>query len=169
MSEVNITGLADLQKFLDQLPAKMEANIMRSALRAGANTIKAEAQRQLASNGSVKTGILSKGLKVSTRAKRGTVTASVKALGKHSHIARWIEFGTAAHAITSKNKGFLKFAGGIYKAVNHPGMKPRPFMRPAIDSQSAAAVVAVGEAIKKRLTKQGLDATGVDVEADSNN
>ena len=34
MSSIRVTGLADLQKFLDTLPAKMETNIMRGALRA---------------------------------------------------------------------------------------------------------------------------------------
>jgi hypothetical protein len=38
-------------------------------------------------------------------------------------------------------------------------------MRPALDGKAGEALVAVGEAIKKRLTKQGLDASGVDLEA----
>jgi HK97 gp10 family phage protein len=161
---VHVKGLAELQKFLDELPAKIERNIMRGALRAGANVIKEEAKQQLASNGSVKTGELQRGLKVSTRAKAGTVTASVKAKGKHQYIAHMIEFtGAAPHVINPKKGKAVTFGGRMFKAINHPGFKPRPFMRPALDGKAGAALVAVGEAIKKRLTKEGIDATDIEI------
>jgi HK97 gp10 family phage protein len=163
----NIKGFDELQNMLDSLPAKLEANVMRGALRQGANVIKAEAQQNLVSNGNVKTEELSRGLKVSTRLKGGKVTASVKAKGKHGYIARWIEFtGAAPHIIKGKNGKALAFAGGVYKAINHPGFKPKPFMRPALDGKASAALVAVGEAIKKRLTKQGLNAADIDIEVE---
>lgn len=157
----NVTGLKELQAFLDQLPAKIEANIMRSALRAGANVVLAEVKINVPE----KTGVLKAGLKVGTRSRRGVVTATVKAGGKHGHLAKWIEFGAAAHFIKPKTAKSLFFAGLMRDGVDHPGIKPKPFMRPALDSQSQAALLAVGEAIKKRLTKQGLDASGVDLEA----
>lgn len=156
----NVTGLKELQAFLDRLPAKMEANIMRAALRQGANVVRDEAQ----ANAPVKSGVLKAGLKVSTRSRRGVVTASVKVGGKHAFLARWLEYGTAAHFIKPKKAKSLFFAGLFRDGVDHPGFAPRPFMRPALDSQSQAALLAVGEAIKKRLTKQGLDASGVDLE-----
>lgn len=162
MSElVNVRGLSELQAFLDQLPAKMEANIMRAALRQGANVVKAEAM----ANVPVKSGVLKAGLKVSTKSRRGVVTATVKAGGKHAYLARWIEYGTAAHFIKPKNARSLFFAGLMREGVDHPGSAPKPFLRPALDSQAQAAVMAVGEAIKARLTRQGLDASGVELEA----
>lgn len=165
MADVNVKGLSDLQKFLDQLPAKIERNIMRAALRQGANVIKAEAQQQLASHGNVKTEELSKGLKVSTRSKGGRVSASVKTRGKHAYIARWIEFtGAAPHIIKAKTGKALSFGGGVFAAINHPGFTAKPFMRPALDGKAGAAVVAVGEAIKKRLTKSGIDAAAVEID-----
>lgn len=160
MSElVHVRGLKELQAFLDTLPAKMEANIMRSALRQGANVVKDEAKANVA----VKSGLLRDGLKVSTRSRRGVVTASVKAGGKHAYLARWIEYGTAAHKIAPKKAKSLFFGGIFAEGVDHPGSAPKPFMRPALDTQSQAALVAVGHAIKKRLTKQGLSGAG-DVE-----
>ena len=48
MSDVKVKGLAELQAALDGLPAKIEANIMRGALRAGANVIRAEAKGTVA-------------------------------------------------------------------------------------------------------------------------
>ena len=161
MADPHVKGLAELQAFLNQLPAKMEANIMRAALRQGANVVKAEAQ----ANVPVKSGLLKAGLKVSTRNRRGTVTAAVKAGGKHGFIAKWIEFGTAAHFIKPKTAKSLFFAGLFSEGVDHPGARPKPFLRPALDSRAQAALQAVGEAIKKRLTKAGLNASGVDLDA----
>lgn len=165
MTTSNVKGLKELQAFLDQLPAKIEANVMRAALRAGAKVVLAEAQANLASNGSVNTGTLSAGLKVSTGSRRGVVRAVVKTSGKHAFLANWVEHGTAAHFIKPKKAKSLFIAGLLRNGVNHPGAKPKPFLRPALDSQSQAALLAVGEAIKKRLNKQGLDASGVDLEA----
>lgn len=163
MSEVHVTGLAELQKFLDELPAKMEKNIMRGALRAGMNVVKPIAQ------GSVHavSGKLAAGLKVGTRVRRGTVIASLKATGEHRAIAHLVEHGTTAHTITAKNRKELSFGGLFFQSVQHPGARPRPFMRPALDSESQRAVVASGEYIKERLaTKEGLDTSAVLIEGD---
>jgi HK97 gp10 family phage protein len=162
MSEfVHVKGLAELQKFLDTLPAKMEANVMRSALRAGANVVKDEAKN----NVPVKSGLLRDGLKVSTRSRKGVVTASVKATGKHAFIAKWIEFGTAAHRIVPKKAKSLFFGGIFAEGVDHPGSSAKPFLRPALDNRAQEATVAVGNQIKKRLTKAGIEGAGaVDIE-----
>lgn len=160
MSEFRVKGLADLNKFLQQLPAKMEQNVLRSALRAGANVVRDEAK----ANVPVDSGLLRDGLKVSTNSRRGRVTAKVKATGRHAYIAPWLEYGTAAHKIVSKGKG-LYFGGMFARGVQHPGSRPKPFMRPALDSQAQQAVIAIGNAIKQRLaTKHGLDTASVEIE-----
>lgn len=161
MSEIRVKGLADLNKFLQQLPAKMEQNVLRSALRAGANVVKEEAK----ANVPVDSGVLRDGLKVSTNSRRGRVTANVKATGKHAFIAPWIEYGTAAHKIASKGKGL--FFGGLFaRSVEHPGSRAKPFMRPALDAKAQEAVIAAANAIKRRLaTKNGIDTSSVEIEA----
>lgn len=159
---INVKGLSELQAFLDQLPAKMERNVMRSALRAGMNVVKDEAKST--SEFADKTGVLRRGLKVSTKAKGGKVTASLKATGKHGFLARFIEYGTSAHMISAKDGGALAFAGGMYQSVLHPGQKAQPFMRPALDLQTGNAILATAEYIKERLaTKNGLDTSEVDI------
>lgn len=180
---VNVKGLKELQAFLDQLPAKMEANVMRSALRAGAKVILEEAKRNIA----VKDGHLRDSLEISTRMRLATATARIKT---DLYYAKWVEYGTAAHLIKMDekdkpmrrtrrglkaysmktinkmiNRGSLVIGGHfVGPVVSHPGAAPKPFMRPALDSQAQAALVAVGEAIKKRLNKQGLNASGVDLD-----
>lgn len=160
MSTLNIRGLSELQAMLRTLPAKVERNILRAALRQGANVIKDEAK----ANVPQATGVLRRGIKVSTSTKGGKVTASIKTKGKHGYIARWLEYGTRPHVIEGRDGGNLAFEGGAYRSVNHPGIRPTPFMRPAMDSKAGEAVVAVGEAIKNRLTSQGLDASAIDIE-----
>jgi HK97 gp10 family phage protein len=161
VSNINVKGLSELQAFLDQLPAKMEANIMRSALRAGANVILKQARLNVAANGSRETGVLARGLKVSTSNRRGVVKATVKATGKHGHIANWLEYGVAAHSI---RKGARRSRGKLQDGKLHPGFDEKPFLRPALDGEAQAALLAVGQAVKQRLTKQGLDASGVNLE-----
>ncbi|MFA5900348.1 MAG: HK97-gp10 family putative phage morphogenesis protein [Hyphomicrobium sp.] len=181
---VNVKGFKELQTFLDQLPTKMEANVMRSALRAGAKVVLEEAKLQVP----VKDSDLRKSLRISTRSRSGTVTASVKS---DLYYAKWVEYGTAPHLIKVSDKdrpmrmtrhgprkismrtinkmiasGSLVIGGNfVGPMIKHPGAKPKPFMRPALDTKSNAALLAVGEAIKKRLAKKhGLDASGVDLE-----
>lgn len=161
MSEVHVKGLAELQKFLDQLPAKMEANVMRNALRAGMKEVQPVAQQNIHNV----SGLLSKGLKIKTSSRRGVVKARLVATGKHAFVAKFVEFGTAAHTIAAKAGGSLFFRGIFAKLTHHPGAQAKPFMRPALDQQAGAAVSAAAEYIKKRLAKKhGLDASGVDVE-----
>jgi len=162
VSEVRVKGLADLNKLLQQLPAKLEANVLRGALRAGAKVVMEDAKARVP----VDTGQLRDGLKISTRSRRGVVSASVKATGKHSFIAPWIEYGVAAHQITARKGGWMFFGGMFAKSVDHPGMQARPFMRPALDGRAQAAVVAAAEYMKRKLsTKHGLDTADVEIEA----
>jgi len=157
---VNVKGLAALDKFLQELPVKVERSILRSALRAGANVVKAQAYANIHHV----SGALGKSLKVGTRSRGGTVTANVST---KVFYAKFVEYGTRPHTITARDGGALRFGGGFTKSVEHPGIvSPHPFMRPALDTQAQAAVIAVGEQIKRRLTKEGLDASEVMIEGD---
>lgn len=162
MADVHVTGLRELNDFLDQLAPKLAKNVLRGSLRAGMNTIKPVAQQNVHSV----SGELAKGLKVGTKARGGTVTASLKATGPHGWLARFVEFGTAAHNISAKT-GAMFFGGRFVKSVAHPGAKPHPFLRPALDQQAQTAVIAAAEYMKNRLaSKHGLDTADVTIEGD---
>lgn len=183
---VHVKGLADLARFLDELPAKVQRNVMRGALRAGAAVILPAARANIRPD----TGALADSLKVGTRARGGTVTATV---GSRYYTARWVEYGTRQHWITvrsdaapkrSTRRGLRNIAVGTLNemayrgslvigqhfvgfSVVHPGAQARPFLRPALDTQAGVAVVAIGNYIKDRLaTKHGLDTAGIIVEGD---
>jgi len=168
MTDIKVKGLAELQTFLDQLPAKMEANVLRGALRAGAKPL-LESAKAAAPVGEpseanrrryrLYAGALRDSIRISGRIDRrnGNITAKVVAGGKTKSgadvfYAHMVEFGTKPHIIGDGT---------------HPGVQAKPFMRPALDAQSQAAVVATGEYIKKRLAKKhGLDTADIEIGVD---
>ena len=164
-NEIHVTGLKELAQFLDELPEKMQKNVMRGSLRAGMKVVQEEAKSTSAF--ADKTGQLRAGLKIGTKSRGGTVTASLSAKGAHGYIARFIEYGVKPHVISAKDGGALAFGGGMFQSVKHPGLKPHPFMRPALDSQAQNAVVAAAEYMKDRLaTKHGIDTSDILIEGD---
>lgn len=164
MSEVHVTGLADLQRALDTLPAKIERNILRGALRAGAKVTLARAKDVApAEKFGPHAGALRAGLSIKTSSRGGTVKATVSTGGK-AFYARFVEYGTKAHWIKPKHHRSLFFAGIARKAVRHPGAKANPFMLVALNSTAHAAVVAFAEYIRARLIKKH----GIDIPSESN-
>ena len=181
MSTIQVKGLADLQKFLDQLPAKLEQNVLRGALRAGAKQV-LEAARQNAPIGEpsetnkklykLYAGALRDSIRLSAKIdkRKRQVVASVKAGGKskktgadvfYAHI---IEFtGARPHSVSKS----ASLRSSRAQNATHPGIKAKPFMRPALDSQAQNAVVAAAEYMKKRLaTKHGLDTADINFEVE---
>lgn len=158
--EVKVNGLSELQAFLDQLAPKLQKNVMRSALRAGATVIATEARL----HAPVLKGELRGSIGVSTRVRGGTVTASARS---HDPVAPLVEYGTKRHMIRAKDGALMIGGYGFARFVDHPGARPKPFMRPALDARAQDAVIATGEKIKQRLTKEGIDASDVLLEGDS--
>lgn len=177
----NVKGLDQLQKLLDTLPAKIEANVMRGALRAGIKLMHSQAKAN-APVGDPNSenrrlyggyrGALRDSIKIKTKRKGARVTASVVAGGKSKSgadvfYAHMIEFGTSRHTITGKDGRALFFGGAFVDSVDHPGTKPRPFMRPAFDGQARQAIAETGRYVKKRLsTKNGLDTAHINIDGD---
>lgn len=164
-STIRVTGLRELNQFLETLPAKMQANVMRGSLRAGVKVIQPVAKANVNSV----SGLLAAGLKISTRSRGGTVTASLRATGKHAYIAPWVEFGTKAHPIPKRGVigTILAIGGRFFRSVEHPGARPKPFLRPALDSQAQNAVIAAAQYMRQRLSsKHGLDTADIVIEGD---
>jgi HK97 gp10 family phage protein len=162
VSDTYVKGLRQLAEVLDQVPVKVEKNVLRGALRAGMNVVKPVAQANIHSV----SGELARGLRVGTRARGGVVTSKLKATGPHARAAHLVEYGTEAHEIQAKGKD-LKIGGAFVRSVQHPGARAKPWMRPALDRQANASVVAAAEYMKERLaTKEGLDTSHIVIEGD---
>lgn len=160
MADENIRGGRELDAFLQTLSVKVEKNILRSALRAGANEFKNEAK----ANVPVSSGKLRRSLRVSTKSKGGRVTASLKAGGKMASHAMLVEFGTKPHKIAPKNAEALLVGGQVVGEVDHPGARPHPYLRPALDSKQGQAIAAVAAQVRKRLTAEGLNVPAPETE-----
>ena len=150
----NIRGGRELDDLLQTLPVKVEKNILRGAMRAGAKVMLAEVKQRIP----VASGQLAASARITTRASKGRVSASVKVGNIVAWYAHLVEFGTRAHTIKPKERGgALRFGGVTTGEVHHPGIAPRPFMRPAADSGMSAALAAVTAKVRERLTAQGLN------------
>lgn len=163
-----MTGLRELDDALKALPDKIQRNILRAALRAGSKEIAEEAKRLVP----VRSGRLRDTIRVTSRLVNGVPTAKVVAGGrakgksKGAWYAHLVEFGTAAHVIRARGAAPLAFNGIKAREVNHPGAKKKPFMRPAADTKSRAALGRFGEFVRSRLTKQGVEIPDPEPETD---
>lgn len=176
MAEVRVEGLAELQKQLQGLPAKIEVNVMRGAVRAGQKVIADKAKSLVP----VSSGALRQSIRVSTNRrsqKRGFVRADVVAGNKTAWYAGLIEFGTASHYTgtgssvrkpyiirakgadgkdvgTGKKRRALRVGGAFVNQVTHPGIRPQQFMRPAAELLGGPALEAFADYVRKRLPKE---------------
>lgn len=143
-------GFKELDELLKTLPAKVEQNILRGALRAGQKPILDRARLEINS----RSGDLSRSLRIRTKSKKGEVTATLVAGDKKAFYAHMVEFGTAQHFIKPKTAKSLFFAGINREVIDHPGAIAHPFMRTAADTESDNAVKVFGEYVKKRLPRE---------------
>lgn len=154
-TDSEIVGGRELDRLLQTLPVKMERNIMRGALRSGAVIIRDEIKRRAP----VDSGALRDSIRVTTRAKKGTVSASAKVGNRVAWYAHLVEFGTRPHVIVPRRQGgAMQFGGVETRLVQHPGIQGRPFVRPAGDSATPSALAEVTKYVRRRLNKQGLNA-----------
>jgi HK97 gp10 family phage protein len=176
MADLTILGLTELHRALQDLPAKIERNVLRGGLRAGAKII-ADQAKSLAP---VKSGALRNSIRVSMRSssRTGMVRARIRAGDKVAYYAHMVEYGTAQHwiraterpmrntrrgarmiSINTLNKmakrGSLVI-GGVFVGdeVVHPGAQRRPFLRPAFDAKAQASIEEMARYIRERLPKE---------------
>lgn len=184
VSDIQVTGLKELNDLLKALPARIEGNIMRGALRAGQTVLADAARENLTSNGHVKTGALYRSIKIrysrKSETQYGWMRSRLTAGDREAFYARMVEFGTAEHYISVKKpllpgrmtrRGFKRFSistinrmvqRGSLKignqfvggSVHHPGIKPIPFMRNAFDSHHAAAIEVFANYVRTRLPRE---------------
>jgi HK97 gp10 family phage protein len=153
--DFKVDGLAELERELQAIPEKMRNRVLASAFRAGASVYRAKARSLVPS----RSGKLRRSIRISVRVRRGEVDARVTA-GKNQKkddpfYAHMVEFGTTRHQIAPKDKKGLQVGDGVVQGtVDHPGARERPFMRPAFDTSSDAALAAVAKSLRERIPKE---------------
>lgn len=165
-SNFNISGLAELQAQLDQLPALIERKLMRSALRAGMK-VTADIAKQMVpvaapSGKNAKlyggyAGALRDSIRISTGTRGTLVRARLRAGNKTAYYAHMVEYGTIQHYIKPITAKSLFFAGINRELIDHPGAHKHPFMRPALDAaavDNSPAFQAVAAYLQGRIGKE---------------
>ncbi len=99
-----MTGGLDLQAFLASLPANIERNVLRGALKAGADEI-AEGARENCRSHEVRATI-----QTTARSEKGLVTAKVQTKGEGAYKAPWFPNGDKRY-----------FQGRVFGAQETPG------------------------------------------------
>lgn len=171
----NVSGLKELDAILKTLPAKVEGNVMRGALRAGQKVLLQGAQAELLAAGAVDSGELLRSLRIrqAVRSKKfGWVRMNLIAGNKQAWYAHLLEYGTASYYTgrgrsirkpykikPKKQPGALLFGGVVREEVTHPGIKPRPFMRNTADRYSRGAIDAVAAYLRKRVPAEAKKAS----------
>lgn len=167
-----VKGREEVRAFLRSIPEALEKKVLRGAARAGGRVIAEEAKQRSVSSE------VSDAVKVSTRqTEPGRVVAKVQVKGDGAYIAPWLEYGTNPHFISvaddqrggrgikrinsqvkaADGNGSLVIGGKFVGAtVFHPGARPYPFLRPALDAKEAEAIAAAQGYINTRLAREGL-------------
>jgi HK97 gp10 family phage protein len=145
-----IEGWEELKAKLERLEAAARGPALEAAARAGAEVIRAEANRRAPGP--------------HVELETTTVTAAEVEVAIGPDRGHWyyqfFELGAGRHTIGPKSKKAIKFPGAegqeaIRFGVTHPGMTARPFLRPALDGQKGSAVEAVGEELRRRVEVVG--------------
>lgn len=171
-----VRGMADVQRFLRQLPAEIENKVLRGAARAGGKIILAEAKERSVSSD------VDDALVMRSKVESGRITMKITVRkGWGRAIANWLEYGTDAHFITiakDERRGMsvgrfnstakrTMIIGGKFvgETVFHPGAKPHPFLRLSLDLKGDEAIAAAQSYIIAHITPSGILA-GAEPEGD---
>jgi HK97 gp10 family phage protein len=165
MADLNITGLADLQARLAGASDKIVKNVLRGALRKGANVVRNQARANF-NAGNPAPNDITQALRSSIRvtARRGTatrVTYSVvagdltatqqKKFGASSaYYALWVEKGHINRKAGDALRGG-KRAKAAARAASTSNTPAHPYMQPALESKAQEAIDAVAQDVRDRL------------------
>jgi len=142
-----IEGGKELQQKLKDL-GKAARRKMVHATRSGANVLRDEMRRLSGSSMSDE---------IVTRVSKATSDESEIEIGptKHGYHLVILELGAQSHPIKPKRKQAMAFEGKegqvVTTKIGHPGMRARPFMRPAVDTKENEAKDKLGEVLKAEI------------------
>ena len=157
---VRIEGGENLLKELAALGGNVRSTA-RTAMRNGTKVVQAQAEINAAALGRP-----AKHTRIRARSlMKGLITMELSP-SKAKWWFRYFETGVSAHEITGSPLVFQGRNGlVVVDRVNHPGMAARPWLRPAMDSQSPAAVAAIGETFRRAIeTRRAIIESGEEEE-----
>lgn len=167
-----VRGRAEVKNFMARIPVDLEGKVLRGAARAAAKVVAEEAKERTQSDE------IRGAIKVSTsRPDGGRVIAKVQVKGRGAYLAPWEEYGTAPHLISvdasqsggmsvgrinrlakdpDSNHSLIIGGNFVGATVLHPGARPNPFLRPALDIKEGEAIAAAQNYIRSRIKRSGI-------------
>lgn len=159
MADQTITGGAELARALAEFPLKVEVNMQRGGLRAGAKVIMEDAKSRVPRQ----TGALRNSIRIKTGKKQDGSPVAYVVAGRSKKkgdpwYAHLVEFGVKRHVIiagggTKAGKVLAAGARILGEKVDHPGAVAKPFLRPALDTKAQSAIDAVANYLRNRIEK----------------
>lgn len=164
--ELNENAWRELEKLMQEVGPKLAKKGLKKALRESAKPIIKDARGKVPTRSKALKKSL--GQKVRTNNRRGVGYSIVGARSKWTtyqgnkvnpaYYAHLVEFGTRRHLISPKSEkgsvGTLRVGQSFVKgAVQHPGSRPRPFLRPAWDRNRRRAMITMGNVLGRELTR----------------
>lgn len=165
---IRVRGRNGVRAYFARLPADLK-KVGRGAARAGAKVIAEEAEANTPSD-DVRDAIF---IKTKLDDQRASAVIDVRP-GWARSVATWLEYGTEAHFVrvdesqakgrglqsinrqVGENKGNSSLVIGgkfVGATVWHPGARPHPFLRPALDTQERAAIAAAQAHVRKSISR----------------
>ena len=155
---VDVRGLPEARKLLEQVQGRELNNRMRRSLRRGAKVMREKLRDEARSRSDLPKSFR----KTRTRPHRNPLGVSVSPSSSLSNI---FEHGARVHPIAPKARGILsnfnarraaadRATGGLFFArgpVSHPGMAARPFIGPVFDAAEHPASEAMADELFKDL------------------
>lgn len=165
---VTVRGRNEVKQFLARLPKEIETKLLRGAARAGGKVIAEEAKDRSRSKE------VGDNITLRSSAKDGRIVTKISVKPGWSYsLGVWQEWGTDPHFISvddsqrggmsvpkinEKTKAGSLVIGGAFvgSTVWHPGARPEPFLRPALDTKEAEAIKAAQNYINARVSRSGI-------------
>jgi hypothetical protein len=160
---VTVRGKTEVTRYINGLPGQIN-KVLQGAARAAAKVVADEAKSRSLSQE------VSDGIGTRTKVEGGRIVCwvSVKK-GWASSVGTWLEYGTSAHFISVDERqrmgmsvgrinkqvkaGSLVINGNfVGSTVRHPGARPHPFLRPALDTKQGEALAAAQGYINSHVT-----------------
>lgn len=171
-----VRGRAEVSRFIAQLPEQIEKKLLPGAAKAAAKVVATEAKERVTSE-AVADAIVTR-----TKKEPGRITVKITVKkGWPLSLGNWLEWGTSPHFISVDDsqrggrsvgrinqlhrEGSLVINGKfVGDTVFHPGARPHPFLRPALDTKQGEAIAEAQRYINAHVRPAGIVAEPEDDE-----
>lgn len=166
---VTVTGKAEVSRYINGLPGQVN-KLLQGAARAAGRVVADEASARSISHD------VSEAITTMSKVEGGRIVCwvSVKK-GWPTSVGTWLEYGTSPHFISVDERqrmgmsvgriNKLQLAGSLVingkfvgSTVHHPGARPHPFLRPALDTKQGEAIAAAQIYINSRVVSGRINA-----------